>query len=347
VGRFAPDALLPSVDGLLVPAALGVSLAVGLGVAAFIEDVSRFHFGWRQVAAIGGAIALSFPIFAFAVDSLDGRWHQPSTDWNQNLSWMNAEDEDGAFRVLWLGAPAVLPVDPVVHGDVGFGVTNDGPGDTRTSLPPPAGGASARIGAAVDLLRDRRTVRVGAVLGPMGIRYLAVPQRPGPGIDRTDPAPESLLVALAEQLDLVRLEGPPGLDLYENRSWIPQAAVLPNRYATPGVPPVLEGAAAAESARPVRDGEPTRRGTVTWSQAYSGAWKASANGDDLPHRRAFEWANGYAHPRAGEVSFSFTQQWWRYPVVLLQLALVVGAWLLWRGSARFTMPWRREQEAEA
>ncbi len=154
--RFFPDAPMPAVEGLLVPAALGVSLAVGLGVAAFIEDVRQLHFGWRQVAAIGGAIALSFPVLAFAVDATGGRWHMPAADWNQNLSWMRSEEASGQFRVLWLGDPDVLPVDPVVHGDVGYGITNDGPGDVRTNLPPPSGGASARVGAAVDLLRRAR-----------------------------------------------------------------------------------------------------------------------------------------------------------------------------------------------
>jgi GT2 family glycosyltransferase len=343
--RFAPDANLPAVEGLLVPAALGISLAVGLGVAAFLEDVSRFHFGWRQVAAVGGAVALSFPVLAFAVDSLDGRWHAPGADWNENLSWMQAESESGRFRVLWLGAPAVLPVDPVVHGDVGFGVTNDGPGDARTSLPPPAGGASARIGEAVDLLRERRTVRIGARLGPMGIRYLAVPQRPGPGIDRTAPAPAALLVALTEQLDLVRLEGPPGLDLYENRAWIPGAAVLPARAVPERAADPLTDIAAADLARPIVGDTPVRRGTVLWSEAFDDAWKAAANGRDLTHRRAYAWANGYELPQRGAVTFDYANQWWRYPAVLLELALVVGAFLLWRGSARFRLPWRREKAA--
>ncbi len=138
--RFFFGDPMPAVEGLLVPAALGISLAVGLGVSAFIEDVRQFHFGWRQVAAVGGAIALSFPILAFSVDALDGRWHMPPTDWNANLSWMRSEQENGQFRVLWLGNPAVLPVDPVVHGDVGFGVTNDGPGMSgpRFRRPPAA-----------------------------------------------------------------------------------------------------------------------------------------------------------------------------------------------------------------
>ena len=94
--------------------------------------------------------------------------------------------------------------------------------------------ASARLAGAVDLLRERRSNRVGALLGPMGVRYLAVPERPNPGIERTDPAPAQLLVALADQLDLVRLEGPPGLELYENSAWIPSAAALSTRDVASG-----------------------------------------------------------------------------------------------------------------
>lgn len=348
--RFFPDAPMPAVEGLLVPAALGVSLAVGLGVAAFIEDVRRFRFGWRQVAAVGGAIALSFPILAFAVDATDGRWHMPASDWNQNLSWMRSEDANGRFRVLWLGAPAVLPVDPVVHGDVGYGITNDGPGDARTSLPPPSGGASARIGAAVDLLRERGSNRVGALLGPMGVRYLALPQRPGPGIGSTNPAPAALLVALAEQLDLVRLEGPPGLELYENRAWIPAAARLPNAAAADAAADPLGPLSASALASPVLDGARVRAGSILWSQAYDGAWEATSGSSTLTHRRVFGWANGYALEQPGTVSFAYTNQWLRYPLVLLELALVVGAWLLWRGSARFNWRLRRrhpEPEAES
>lgn len=341
--RFAPDALLPSADGLLVPAALGISLAVGLGVAAFIEDVSRFHFGWRQVAAVGGAIALSFPVFAFAVDALGGRWHMPKHDWNENLSWMRAEDQSGPFRVLWLGNPDVLPVDPVVHNDLGWGVTNDGPGDARTSLPPPNGGASTQLGAAVDLLQARGTNRIGALVGPMGVRYLAVPERPGPGLERTDPAPTGLLTALSDQLDLVQLEGPSGLELYENRAWIPGAAVLPRAVVPRGSPAPLAPVVAADVAKPVLGGRPVTPGSILWSQAYDDAWHASANGTTLAHRPAFEWANGYELTKRGAVSFSFTKQWLRYPIVLLELVIVVGAWLLWRGSWRFRMPWRRRE----
>ena len=342
--RFFPDVPMPAVEGLLVPAALGVSLAVGLGVAAFIEDVRQFHFGWRQVAAVGGAIALAFPVFAFAVDALDGRWHMPPTDWNQNLSWMRAEDESGQFRVLWLGNPAVLPVDPVVHGDVGFGVTNDGPGDVRTALPPPSGGSSARLANAVDLLRERRSNRVGALLGPMGVRYLAVPERPNPGILRTDPAPAKLLVALADQLDLVRLEGPPGLELYENSAWIPGAAALPASAVSAGATDPIGPSIGTTRARPVHDGVGCRPVRSCGASPTTARGAPRRTGGSLPHRRVFGWANGYTLDRAGTVSFSYDDQWLRYPAVLIELGLVFGAFLLWRGSARFKFPLRRPRD---
>jgi hypothetical protein len=108
----------------------------------------------------------------------------------------------------------------------------------------------------------------------------------------------------------------------------------------------LSEALPAGAVRPVIDGQRARPGTVVWSEAYAGAWKASADGRELPHGRVFGWANGYELSRPGTVAFDFANQWWRYPVVLLELLLVVGAWLLWRGSARFTLPWRRAPKEE-
>jgi hypothetical protein len=181
----------------------------------------------------------------------------------------------------------------------------------------------------------------------MGVRYLAVPQRPGPGIERTDPAPARLLVALSDQLDLVRLEGPPGLDLYENNAWVPSAAALPADRVTVGEPDPLGPAVGATRARPVRDGVRVPAGGILWSQSYAGAWSASSNGRTLPHRKVLGWANGYTLGQAGPVSFSYGDQWLRYPEVLVELGLVFGAFLLWRGSARFRWPLRRpSDEAE-
>ena len=62
---------------------------------------------------------------------------------------------------------------------------------------------------------------------------------------------------------------------------------------------------------------------------------------DLTHAAGPEQADYLVRPEArarleaGPVSFAYDQQWLRYPAVLIELALVVGAFLLWRGSARF------------
>jgi hypothetical protein len=87
-------------------------------------------------------------------------------------------------------------------------------------------------------------------------------------------------------------------------------------------------------------------GAILWSQSYNGAWTATSNGSTLPHRRAFQWANGYTLDRPGTVSFAYGDQWMRYPAVLFELALVVGAFLVWRGSWRFKWPFRAPSPAE-
>jgi hypothetical protein len=93
--------------------------------------------------------------------------------------------------------------------------------------------------------------------------------------------------------------------------------------------------AGALDARNISGDARVRAGGVLWSQSYDGAWSASSDGESLPHRRAFGWANGYTLAKPGPVSFSYGDQWLRYPAVLIELVLVAGAFLLWRGSASF------------
>ena len=71
--------------------ALGFALAAGLGVAAFLEDLRTFHFGWRQFAAVAAAVGIALPVLGFAADTLDGRWGMPNDDWPTRFAWMNEE----------------------------------------------------------------------------------------------------------------------------------------------------------------------------------------------------------------------------------------------------------------
>ena len=79
-------------------------------------------------------------------------------------------------------------------------------------------------------------------------------------------------------------------------------------------------------------------GAILWGQTYDRAWSASSNGSSLPHRRVFGFANGYTLDRAGTVSFSYDDQWLRYPAVVIELGLIFGAFLLWRGQREVLVP---------
>ena len=144
--RISPTLPVPAVEGVLVPAALGLAVAAGIGVSALLDDMRRAHFGWRQFAAVASAVGLALAVLALATDTASGRWHLPRDDWPTAVSWMSDTPTPGGFRVLWVGAPALLPVDSKVvtakgpgnpHG-LGFGLTRNGPGDARAISGPRA-----------------------------------------------------------------------------------------------------------------------------------------------------------------------------------------------------------------
>ena len=331
VSRFAAGFPMPAIEGMLVPAALAVALAIGVGAEAFVHDVRSAHFGRRQFATLVGVIALAGSGLLFIGDSAGGRWHQPEHDWTEELSWMRAQEANGTFRVLWVGDASVIPVDPLPRGDIAYGVTFNGPGDARSSLPPPPGGASELVGTAVDMLRNRTSHRVGRFLAPMAVRYVAMPERPDPGDVPTALVPHELRAGLEEQIDLVRLEAPAGITLYENRAFLPGAALLPDETVHQrAVDPLT--ALDVLSAVPVTPGAPVPAGEVLWSQAFDGAWHANTKDGDLAHTKSFAWANGFAHPDAGTISFSYSLQWTRYLMVLLQIAIFFTAIWMWLGK---------------
>ena len=117
-----------------MPAALGLALAAGLGVAAFLEDLRTFHFGWRQFAAVAAAVGIALPVIGFAADTLDGRWGMSNDDWPTRFAWMDEERPDGDFKVLWVGDPTIMPTDAKVVDGVGYGLTRQGPGDARGAV---------------------------------------------------------------------------------------------------------------------------------------------------------------------------------------------------------------------
>ena len=46
--------------------------------------------------------------------SLDGRWDAPTRAYTSELAFTSSLTTRGQFRMLWIGDPQVLPLDPVV-----------------------------------------------------------------------------------------------------------------------------------------------------------------------------------------------------------------------------------------
>jgi GT2 family glycosyltransferase len=332
--RWFPDTSVLAPEAGLTLAALGLALCVGITVSVFVDGIHTFRFGWRQPAAILGALAVVLPALAFTSDVFDGRWDAPSTGWANELAFTQELTNKGDFRMLWAGDPAELPLDPVVlHDGTGYVLTRNGPGDVTEQWRAPEHDADHVVDRALALAVTGRTNRLGRMLAPMGVRYVVVPstQGRGDGGAAADP-PVALRRAMAQQLDFAQLRSAPGLVLYENQAMMPIAAAVPPP-PLPVDPPRPNRAALATDlsrATPLTTSA-APAGTVFWGEAYDSEWHADGGGDALRHHRAFSWANGYALTGRAEVSLSYAAQWTRW--AMLAGALVLWLFVVWR--------WRR------
>ena len=311
--RLASDHAVAAPEGPLTLAALGLALAAGIGIGVFADELQRARFGWRQVAAIAAGAGVVLAGVGFAADAVDGRWHAPSDDWQRQLAFTADQQYQGTFRILWLGRADILPLDPFDYdGQLSYVVTRNGPGDVRELLRAPEGKADAVVRDAIGLTTGRRTNRLGRLLAPMGVRYVAVPSTTGPGGQRDAPPP-GLTASLAEQLDLARLHTPPGLVLYENEAWIPERAQITgpaaSRVPTGPVDPSRSALRTdlSGSAVPLGDA-PVPPGTALLGQANDSDWKATAGGRTLTHEQAFGWSNAFPVPTQSAVSLQFDGQ---------------------------------------
>jgi hypothetical protein len=331
--RFFPDTSVLAPEAGLTLAALGLALCVGITVSVFVDGIHTFRFGWRQPAAIIGAVAIVLPALAFTGDVFDGRWDAPSAGWANDLAFTQANTSKGEFRMLWTGNPAELPLDPVVLSDgTGYVLTRNGPGDVTEQWRAPEHDADLVVDRALVLATSGSTNRLGRMLAPMGVRYVVVPSTQGRGGGATATAPVALRHAMAQQLDLARLRSSRGLVLYENLAYAPIRAAVP--------PPALP----VDSRRPNRAAlttdltravplttAPAPVGTAFWGEAYDSEWKATGGGDALRHEQSFGWANGFVLDQRAEVSITYEAQWVRW--AMLGGALVIWLLVIWR--------WRR------
>lgn len=356
--------VLPEVEGTLVLAAVGVAMAVGLGSGVLREELERAGLSWRQgvaVLSLGALVVASFPMLA---DALDGRWQLPGRDWHGALTWMESERADGGFRVLWVGDPAELPGHPLrLEDGTGFAVSRGGPGDARELWPAPAEGGTAHVRHAVEAAVAGRTDRLGHLLGPLGIRFVAFPLTPSPGRVRIgDEVPVTRLQqALSQQVDLAGLSVDPGIRLYENRAWMPATALVDGETAETltsgerseallvdlsGARPV-SGGPRDEGIVRVEEGDRDRvTGVLVLAEPYDADWEATADGALRPHLRVLGLVNGFEVEDVDRVDVEHGGQLLRYGALGVQLVVwlfVVGAWRRRRAEER--MRWRAYRES--
>lgn len=331
----------PPPDVLLAPAAAALVLAAALGLAAFETDLPGYQFGLRQVAFVVAALAALTATLPVAAGAFHGRWNLPRSDFAALLSWMPERRADGAFRVLWAGSPDLLPLDGW-HLDTGlaYGTSRGGPPDATVLWPASDQGATGLVHDALQVARRGETSRLGHLLAPMGIRYLAVPLESGPAPPGAAASPrrgpEDLLAALRGQIDLKLITGGPGdaIVVYENAAWAPARSVLPpdavaasqqGGLATARTTELAGAAPALTERSPTRFTGPWPGGDLLLSEAYSPRWRFRVDSAPAEHRKAFGWANAYRAAAGPDGSLRYHTSPLHYAGILLQLGLWVAA----------------------
>ena len=337
-------------DVLLAFAAAALAGSVALGAVAFETDLRSERFGWRQALSLaaGATIAaIALPVLGAATD---GRWNMPATDLARSVAWMEPEVDAGAFRVLWLGDPAALPLDSWRFQEgVGYATSRNGAPEGTDLLPGRPSAATRTIADVLRVAQNGGTARLGRLLAPMAVRYIVVPTQAASGDSVVPPPgiPPALTRALGSQLDLRLLPADASLAVYENTAWGPGRALVPAALAG-GVPGPLGGGgdlaggqAILGAGGPVRfEGPVPATGTALLAESPSSRWSLEVGGRAAPRSRAYGVANAFDVGRAGPGRLRFNTPILRYGLVLLQLAL-------WIGLVRYLVVTRRPPPAHA
>lgn len=329
---------LPPAEVLLAPAAIGLALSAAMGVAAFEVDLPGYRFGWRQVASGLAAVAVVVAAFPVLGSAFDGRWSMPAGDHNRALGFIDAANDEAPFRVLWIGDPAALPLAgwELAEG-VAYATTDAGTPRVEDLWIGSDEGRTGLLADAVELARSGQTARLGRLLAPMGVRYIAVPEQlaPAPFSIEPLPLPRTYRATLAAQLDLVPVDVPAGLSVFRNEAFIPTRVALPGDVALP-----TSGGISAAADLDVSDARavlPVDGGNLRWtgelegdtsvllSAAHSERWQLEVDGRRAEQSKPFGWSNGFAVTDGGAASLRFVTPPLRYAFLLVQALLWVWA----------------------
>lgn len=331
------DVPLPQPDVLLAPAAAGLAMAVGLGVAAFGADVRgrSYRFGFRRFAAAVGLVAFVSTLAPALVASVDGWWGMPRGDFAGLLRSVERDTQEAPSRILWVGDPDVMPggAGTPWRDGLTYAASLEGGRTVRDLWPGEGDGATPRLGQALDLAVEGRTARLGRLLSPMAVQFIVVPLRPAPSpfSDERGVAPDQLIEALGSQLDLQQVPVDEGIVVYRNAATMPARALVPDDRG-------LDAATSAEVQATRVAGFPVLLGhdgvgfegtlppgqLVVSASTASPRWRLTVDGAATSRQPAFGWASAFETGRGGQASLTYeASSWYR-----LALAGQVGLWLV-------------------
>jgi GT2 family glycosyltransferase len=338
---------LPDAGVLLAPAGAGLALAAALGMSAVEHDVRgrSWRFGLRRIVVGLGALALCASTASVVAASMDGWWDMPRDDFAGLLAFVDDDVTEVPSRVLWVGDTELVPGGDGWDLDdrLSYTASTSAVPGVADLWPATSTGASTRLGQALDLALDHETTRLGRLLAPMGVQYVAVPQRLAPSDETPRAAPrdraaDELIDVLAEQLDLQQLRVDRGLLLYRNTAFAPLRSIAPEPAALgvttvagmgtvdlSGSEPVLTaGDGAGEAQGAVPGGE-----TVVQASTASDNWRLSVAGREAEHRSAYGWADAFVMDDGGQGELVY-----RTPAgVRVLVALQAVLWLVTLGVA--------------
>jgi GT2 family glycosyltransferase len=369
-GSLAIDPLI-----LLGPAAAAIAASIGLGVAAFEEELRAADFGWRQLVAVVATGAVVLGAAPTLVAALPGRWDLPLNDFSQSVAWMHSRTATGSFRVLWLGDTRSLNQGSwSAGGGLAYATSEDGAPDARWLWNAADPGPASGLASAVNLARTDRTDQLGRVLAPAGVRYVVLltslaPEILGEQSPEELPVPRDLAPALGRQLDLSPVVSGSGITVFANSDWIPVRAEVPAGKSTAAPVPVTgplatpPGSSIVTGAVPVLPGPAASRsyrgrlsvGTVFAASAPAGGWTLTGPaGAPALRSPSFGWAARYRVTAPGvgtlhfdggpwgPVSLLFSIVVWLAAIALLMGRRLGGPWQLARIGRRRSGPGGRD-----
>ncbi len=334
-------------DSLLVLAAVGVCWSAATGPSAVKIDGERSPAFLRRIVVGVGAISLTLSSGMLLLESADGRWGTPTNDLRIALSLLDDRDLGPSYRVLWLGSAEVLPLEgwPVAEG-LHLGTSVRGYPDVRHRWVGSPTGTHSQLVNAVKIGLSGDTVRMGRLLAPFGVKYLAVVERSTPsfseGVER--PVNARVREALNSQLDLRPLATDPSVMVLLNESWMSSRAQFsePVRLAgldepgelvvtdlTSGIPVLTERKSSREQHGFVGVGE------VLVADAFDPHWRLLVGDQIVGPEVSFGWAMRFSSPVAGPAALWHVRPNSVADRVVVQL-------VLWAVVARIAISERRK-----